>query len=73
MTVIYLSKIYKIIYYKYLLSFKVLGIFGVKHSQSFKTMSLKSGTHFFITFQKFFTDMMTKTRKKVNKAEIFEI
>ena len=38
MTVIDLNEIYKILYYKYILSFKVLYIIGVKHSQSFKTM-----------------------------------
>ena len=38
MTVIDLNEIYKIIYYKYILSFKVLDITGVKHNQSFKTM-----------------------------------
>ena len=38
MTVIDLNEIYKIIYYKYIVSFKVLDIIGVKHSQSFKTM-----------------------------------
>ena len=31
MTVIDLNEIYKIIYYKYILSFKVLDINGVKH------------------------------------------
>ena len=38
MTVIDLNEIYKIIYYKHILSFKLLDIFDVKHSQSFKTM-----------------------------------
>ena len=38
MTVIYLHEIYKIIYYKYIILFKVLEIIGVKQSQSFKTM-----------------------------------
>ena len=41
MIVIDLNEIYKVIYYKYILSFKVLDITGVKHSQSFKIMSLK--------------------------------
>ena len=36
MNVIDLNEIYKIIYYKYVLSVKVLDIIGVKHSQSFK-------------------------------------
>ena len=39
MTEINLNEIYKRIYYKYILSFKALDIIGVKHSQSFKTMS----------------------------------
>ena len=34
MTEIDLNEIYKILYYKYLLSFKVLDIIGVKQSQS---------------------------------------
>ena len=34
MNLIDLNEIYKIIYYKYTLSFKVLDIIGVKHSQS---------------------------------------
>ena len=34
MAVIDLNEIYKIIYYKYILSFKVFDIIGVKHSQS---------------------------------------
>ena len=38
MTVIDLNEIYKIIYYKYILSFKVLDITSVKPNQSFKTM-----------------------------------
>ena len=38
MTAIDLNEIYKIIYYNYILSFKVLDIRGVKHDQSFKTM-----------------------------------
>ena len=38
MTVKDLNEIYKIIYQKYILSFKVLDIIGVKYSQSFKTM-----------------------------------
>ena len=38
MIVIDLNETYKIIYYKYVLIFKVLDIIGVKHSQSFKTM-----------------------------------
>ena len=37
-TVIDLNEIYKIIYYKYILSFQVLDIIGVKNSPSFKTM-----------------------------------
>ena len=39
MIVIDLNEIYKIIYYKYILSFKILDIIGVKQSQLFKTMS----------------------------------
>ena len=38
MTVIDLNEIYKKIYYKYILSIKVLDIIGVKHSKSFKTL-----------------------------------
>ena len=37
MTVIDLNEIYKKIYYKYILSFRVLDMICVKHSQSFKT------------------------------------
>ena len=33
MTIIDLNEIYKIIYYKYVLSFKVSDIIGAKHSQ----------------------------------------
>ena len=36
-----LNEIYKILYYKYILSFKVLDIIGVKHIQSFKTKGYK--------------------------------
>ena len=42
MAVIDLNEFYKIIYYAYILSFKVLDIIGVKHSQSFKTMGLQT-------------------------------
>ena len=38
MTVIGLNEIFKIIYYKYILSFKILDIIAVKHSQSFNTI-----------------------------------
>ena len=42
MTLIDLNEIYKIIYYKYILLFKVLDIIGVKHSQSLKTKDPKN-------------------------------
>ena len=45
MTVIDLNEIYKIIYYKYILSIK-----GVKHSRSFKTMSLGFNQGFRVFF-----------------------
>ena len=38
MTVIDQKEIHKILYYKYILSFTVLYIIGVKHTESFKTM-----------------------------------
>ena len=41
MNVIDLNEILKIIYYKYILTFKVLCIIGVKHIQSFKAMGLE--------------------------------
>ena len=41
MSVVDLNEIYKIKYYKYILSFKALDIIGSKHSQSFKTMVQK--------------------------------
>ena len=37
-----LNEIYKIIYCKYILSFKILDIIGVKHSQSFTTIWAKN-------------------------------
>ena len=41
MTVIDPNEIYKIIYYKYILSLKLLDIIGIKHSQSFNVTCLK--------------------------------
>ena len=38
MAVIDQKWIYKMVYYKYILSSEVLDIFGFKHSQSFKTI-----------------------------------
>ena len=38
MIVVDLIEIYKIIYYKYILPFKILDIIDDKHSKSFKTM-----------------------------------
>ena len=42
MILIDLNEIYKILYYSYILSFKVLDIFVVKQSQPFKTMGLNA-------------------------------
>ena len=41
MTVIGLNENYKIIYYKYILSFKVLDIIRVKQSHSFKNQGFR--------------------------------
>ena len=38
MTAIDLNEVYKIIYYKYILPFKILDIIGAKHIQLFNTM-----------------------------------
>ena len=38
-----LNEIYKKLYYKYILSFKVLDILGVKHSSNFKSWAKNQG------------------------------
>ena len=43
MTVIDLNEIYKIKYYKYILSFKLSDIIGVKHGQSLRPRAKNQG------------------------------
>ena len=64
-TVIDLNEIYKIIYYEYILSFKVLDIIGVKRSQSFKTMDYKQSRVFgYLTFNEIVIKNLTQFKFK---------
>ena len=73
LTLMYLNEIYKIMYYKYLLSYKVLYIVDVKHSQPFKTNQYWYKEYNMKCPLLFFFNFLVFSRVEIEKYEFFPL